>query len=338
MNKNIYYLLLIPFLLFSCKTDQKPDITEKIESKPKKTIKVPRFDANNAYKNIEAQVALGPRVPNSEAHENCKDWIVSSLETLDIEVVVQEFKAASYDGDPYLGKNIIGRYNPDNPERIILAAHWDTRFTADEDEDKSASVQADDGGSGVGVLVELARLLKENPIDLGVDLIFFDLEDQGKSGRASDQNTVNTWGLGAQYWAKNPHVDNYKAKYGILMDMVGAKGATFPKENVNGVFSPNLNRKIHQLYKKVWTKAKGMGRGDFFVDRTVRGGIDDHYFVNALAAIPMIDIINKKESDSSFGPHWHTHDDNMDIIDPKTLGAVGQVVIAVVFAEEMGRF
>jgi len=335
--KILSFLLLLGFV--ACKTDPKPSSTTSPKSETvKKTIPIPKFNADNAYAHIEKQLSFGPRVPNSEGHKKCKAFIIAQLESHDIKVSTQDFDAEGYTGTLYKGTNIIGSFNPDNPNRIILAAHWDTRFTADADEDDNGpSLQADDGGSGVGVLLEMARILKEAPIELGVDLVFFDVEDQGQSD--GDESTISTWGMGAQYWSKNPHVKGYTAKYGILLDMVGAKDAQFPKERVTGVFKPNIVRSVHQLYGKVWKLAKNMGRSDYFVERTVNGGIDDHFFVNLHAGIPMIDIINKPNtSDSSFGSHWHTQDDNMEVIDVATLKNVGQVVTAVVYQEEMGKF
>ena len=235
------------FLLFlvACKTDQKSETPVKPKKSVKKSIPVPKFNGDNAYAHIEKQLSFGPRVPNSEGHAKCKAYIKSTLESNGIKIATQDFDAEGYTGTVYKGTNIIGRINPDNNNRIILAAHWDTRFMADQDDDNNGpSLQADDGGSGVGVLLEMAKLLTENSIDLGVDLIFFDVEDQGKSD--GDESTIPTWGMGAQYWAKNPHIKGYQAKYGILLDMVGAKDAQFPKERVTGVFKPNIVRSVHQ--------------------------------------------------------------------------------------------
>ena len=176
-------------------------------------------------------------------------------------------------------------------------------------------------------MLEIARLLKENPISIGVDLILFDAEDQGESEGRED-----TWCLGSQYWAQHPHVQGYRATYGILLDMVGAKGATFQKEDLRNVFMPEKVTKINSLYDRVWTLARGMNHGELFVDYKGKPFIDDHYFINSATDIPMIDIINKPVGGTKgFGSHWHTHDDNMNVIDLATLGAVGQVVTAFVY-------
>ena len=305
------------------------------EPKPEpRSVKVPAFNRDSAFHFVEAQVDFGPREPGSEAIKECRDWMVAKLEQYGAQVTRQEFNATFYYGETHPSENIIGSFNPDHPRRVILAAHYDTRFMAEEDNDPTMQDKpidgADDGASGVGVLIEIARILSENPIDLGVDIIFFDAEDQGQRGNA--QGSVETWCLGSQYWSRRPHVNGYDAEYGILLDMVGAEDAFFNKENVSGAVRHASD--VHDLYRRVWSLAKSMGKGRYFQDRTISGIVDDHYFVNTIAGITMIDIINKPPSaDVGFGPHWHTHDDDIDIINRNTLAAVGQVVTAVIYRE-----
>ena len=314
-----------------------PEVTTpKPEPKP---VTVPAFNRDSAYAFVSAQVELGPREPGSEAIETCRDWMADKLESYGAVVTRQAFDAAFYYGETHASENIIGAFNPDHPRRVILAAHYDTRFMAEEDSDPARQDDpidgADDGASGVGVLMEIARLISENPIDLGIDIILFDAEDQGQRGNA--QGSIETWCKGSQYWSRRPHVNGYKAEYGILLDMVGASDAFFNRENVNGVV--RHAGEVHDLYKRVWSLAKSMGKGRYFQDRTIAGIIDDHYFVNTIAGIPMIDIINKPPTaEQGFGPHWHTHSDNIDIIDKNTLAAVGQVVTAVIYRESGYRF
>ena len=187
---------------------------------------------------------------------------------------------------------------------------------------------ADDGGSGVGVLLEIARLLQQNPIDLGVDIIFFDAEDYGES----QSEDINSWCLGSQYWSRNPHAKGYRASFGILLDMVGSKNARFTKEETSMAFAP-------AVMDKVWKLGQNMGYGNFFVDDKTKMLIDDHLFINRLTGIPTIDIINRPEgSATGFGHYWHTVKDNMDVIDKRTLRAVGQTVLAVLYRESDGTF
>lgn len=284
---------------------------------------------DSAYAMVARQVAFGPRVPGSEGHQATRQWLVKTLKSYGATVKEQSFKAATATIGEVRGTNIIASFNPTYARRVILAAHWDTRFAADEDDERTKEPidGADDGGSGVGVLLEIARLLQENPIPIGVDIILFDAEDQGTTGGSED-----TWCLGSQYWAQNPHINGYRAEYGILLDMVGAKGAVFQKEDVSQVFPPEKAKRIHQLYDKVWTLAAGMKKQDLFLNVKGKPFIDDHFYVNKFTEIPMIDIIHKPlESAKGFGTHWHTHEDSMSIIDPSVLGSVGQVVLAYLY-------
>ncbi|MEN0003889.1 MAG: M28 family peptidase [Bacteroidota bacterium] len=303
---------------------------------------VPKFDRDSAYQFVAKQVAFGPRVPNSEAHQACKVWLVDQFKRFGATVIEQDFKAEAYTGELLNGTNIIAQYNPAVRKRILLAAHWDSRHIADSplstEQRDQPILGADDGGSGVGVLLEIARQLQENPIDMGVDLILFDLEDYGESkeqyaNQEEQLASVTTWALGSQHWAQNLHVSGYRPKYGILLDMVGAEGARFPKEEWSMRFAPSV-------VNKVWTLAGNMGYGSYFADVKSGGVTDDHYFVNTLAKIPMIDIINlpPNSDNKGFGSHWHTQNDNLEVINARTLRAVGQVVLAVIYREASGTF
>jgi len=339
MYRILFYLLIIGslFTQFGC-DDPKPEPT-------KKPVKVPAFDADNAYQKVTKQVEFGPRVPNSPGHAACKKWLVESLEGYAGNVIQQDFSAKAYNGTILNGTNIIAQFNPKANTRICLAAHWDTRHIADSDlcnrECDKPIDGADDGGSGVGVLLEIARNLKEHPITLGVDIVLFDAEDYGDENRKDDAEKLTeeeiiasrqTWALGSQYWSKNLHAPAYRPKHAILLDMVGAKNARFARENV----SMQINS---ALVNKVWKLGQQMGYGEFFKNEDEGQVTDDHYFVWLNARIPMIDIINmSNKKDQSFGDHWHTQDDNIDVIDPKTLQAVGQVMLAVLYRAENGTF
>ena len=336
MNRISNILITLGIIVLSaCQPDSSTETT--VEENSKKTYAVPKFGRDSAYNFVARQIAFGPRVPNSEGHKACKEWLTATLRGFGAKVIEQDFQATAYTGTVLNGTNIIAQYNPESNKRILLAAHWDTRHIADsplntERRDEPV-LGADDGGSGVGVLLEVARVLQANPIeagDLGVDIILFDAEDHGE-----DQgNNPTSWALGSQHWSRNPHVSgNKKPKYGILLDMVGSKGARFPKEEISRSFAP-------QLTNKIWKLANDMGYGNFFAQANAGSVTDDHYFVNTIAKIPMVDIINLPNTSGShsFGNYWHTHNDNMDVINRRTLRAVGQVVLAIIYREASGNF
>lgn len=332
--------LLGGMLLVGCGKNEKPTQTTT-EVMPVHQVTIPKFEKDSAYAFVAKQVAFGPRVPNTESHRQCRDWLAAQLKKYGATLILQDFTAKAYTGTVYNGTNIIGQFNPAAKKRILLAAHWDTRYIADSKlstERRNEPIDgADDGGSGVAVLLEIARQLQANPIDMGVDIIFFDAEDNGQHSEtprpeAEELKAMESWCLGSQHWSKNLHVSGYKPKYGILLDMVGARNARFPKEGYS-------RQMAGPLQDKIWKLAKSMGYGNYFVDDLAGGITDDHFFVGRNAGIPMIDIIHLADGDEhTFGTHWHTHQDNMDIIDGRTLRAVGQLVLAVVYKESAGAF
>lgn len=323
----ILLLIICATAFYNCKTDT----SKPIPSEPVVEVKIPRFDENKAYEYVEKQVAFGPRVPNTEAHRKAKDWMVETMESLGADVIEQDFEDAAYTGEVLKGTNIIAQYNPKNPNRVLLCAHWDSRFISDHDPDESKHdlpvLGADDGGSGVGVLMEIGRQLQQNPISLGVDIVFFDLEDQGES----QGEDYTSWCLGSQHWSKNLHKSGYDAKYGILLDMVGKANARFTMEEISMKYAPSLMR-------SVWNLGRGMGYPSYFVKEETRLVIDDHLFVNQLAKIPTINIINRPEgSETGFHECWHTQCDNMTAINKVTLRAVGQTVLATIYRDNNGK-
>lgn len=284
----------------------------------------PPFNADSAFQFVKKQVEFGARNPGSPAHAKCADWLVAKLKSYGLETTVQKAPVTMHDKKSFMLKNIIASYHPDLTKRIMLSAHWDTRPMAEKDtKDKDKPIDgADDGASGVAVLIEIARQLSISKPEIGVDIVLFDLEDYGKNGDPSGE----TWAVGSQYWSKNPHKPGYAAQYGILLDMVGAKDATFAREGYSREFASHV-------VDKIWKTANRAGYGYYFVDAEVDGITDDHYWVNKVAGIPTADIINVSPVTGAFGSHHHTHNDNLSIIDTNTLKAVGQTVLEVVFSE-----
>ena len=327
MFKKITIISFVVLTIFSC--DNKQNSKPAAQPAPQvKQVVIPQFNADSAYNYVAKQLEFGPRVPGSEAHKQCAEWFIDFFNDKADTVYVQDFRTRLYNGNGIDGKNIIAAFNPEAKKRILLAAHWDSRPFADHDPDEknwnTPIDGANDGASGVGVLMEIARLMKETPTNVGVDIILFDLEDYG-APYYLNLMTNDDWALGSQYWAKNPHIYNYRAYFGILLDMVGAPNAKFPKEYYSQQFAPALSN-------DVWRIAREIGYSDCFTNELGHPINDDHIYVNVHARIPMIDIIHlENNSESSFYPYWHTVKDNIEQIDPKTLGMVGDVVVNVIY-------
>jgi hypothetical protein len=329
--KYLYTVIILAAVLYSCGGSDKT--TQKDVAKTVPAIEVPEFNADSAYIFVEKQLAFGPRVPGTEAHAACALWLENSMKRFSPRVEVQAFRARAYNGSVLRGKNIITSFNPENRKRILLCAHWDSRPYADHDPDeenhRAAIDGANDGASGVGVLMEMARQFSMDAPGIGVDIIFFDLEDYGPPQDVQSQGSEDFWGLGSQFWANNPHIPNYRARYGILLDMVGVKDATFLMEGFSMMYAPSK-------VKKVWDMAEKQGYEKYFPRE--RGGYitDDHYYVNKIINIPTINIIHLETDPNggSFFKHWHTVNDNLESIDKTTLGVVGDVVMNVVYLEK----
>ena len=311
----------------------------------------PAFCADSAYAFCQQQCDFGPRTMNSQAHDDCGQWIMQKFSSYGLQVTPQQALLKGYDGTMLRATNIIASYCPERSDRILVCAHWDSRPWADNDPDESNHhkpvMAANDGASGVAVMLELARLLNQGdrsrdsvadqnhgPVplihsQLGVDFICFDAEDWGFPQWEESDDPGDTWALGAQYWAANPHVDGYKARYGILLDMVGGQGAQFYQEQLSLQYA-------RSIVNKVWRASQAVGFGSFFPVREGVGITDDHLPVNRIAKIPCIDIIPYYPdcAQSSFGPTWHTVNDDMAHIDRNTLQAVGQTLVQVLWSEQ----
>ncbi|WP_400193374.1 M28 family peptidase [Hymenobacter sp. B81] len=331
-------LLAAAVLLTAC-PDKKPAATETEAPAETPLRPAPAFNADSAYAYIAKQVSFGPRVPNTPAHQRCGDWLVSEFRRRGLTVQEQPFTAMAFDGTMLRGRNIIARFAPQAARRVALFAHWDTRPFADKDKQQpnAALDGAIDGASGVAVLLEMARQLAAQPDSLtpkvGVDFILFDAEDYGydSSTQADKANQlagqgVESWCLGSQHWAKNLVPPGYKPEYGILLDMVGAKGARFSREQLS-------REKAGDVVGKIWNVAYRLGYSDYFIAQDIGSITDDHVFTNQ-AGVRTVDIIDHVPyGDEFFPPYHHTVQDNMSMVDRNTLKAVGQTVLTTLYQE-----
>lgn len=308
---------LIALFFWSCESNDTNSKTNKVQ-KPKVSV---QFNPDSAYRYIQEQVDFGPRVPGSIAHGTTATYLQGKLTEFCDTAFIQYGSVKNYLNQKIDIKNIIGSFNLFQKKRILLCAHWDTRPMADQDSERpnQPSDGANDGASGVGVLIEIARQLQLQRPDAGVDIIFFDAEDMGDS-----QGAPHTWCLGSQFWSRSPHKKNYVARFGILLDMVGPKDAVFAIEGNSWLYA-------QPYVKKVWNTAQKLGHGQNFVN--YQGGqlVDDHLFINQIIGIPTLDIIHYDiRQNTGFGEFWHTHKDNMESIDRESLKAVGETVFKVV--------
>lgn len=327
------FFLLLSFLMgtlfsISCNSCQSNKIT--VTTAPYSQIS-PNFNADSAYHFVERQVSFGPRVPGSTAHDRCGDYLVEKLHSFGAQVTEQRADITHYNGKNLSLRNIIGSFSPEREKRVLLFAHWDSRPFADEEADPESRQRpitgADDGASGVGVLLEIARNLQLHPVEIGIDIIFFDLEDWGQPSFEKVFIPGEWWCLGSQYWAEQPHVKDYKAEYGILFDMVGGANATFMKEGYSIQYAS-------AIVEKIWSTAAKLGYGNYF--QLKNGGYitDDHLPVNQHQRAPSINIINlKNDTQTGFAAHWHTHKDDMRNIDRYSLKAAGQTAMEVIYSE-----
>lgn len=289
----------------------------------------PEFNSDSAYAFVAAQTTFGPRVPGSEAHKSCQRFIISTLQRAGADSIwTQQASVTAYDGKALPMVNILARFNTQSPRRILLLAHYDTRPWADNEKDESRKNTpvdgANDGASGVGVMLEIARVIGGAAPGVGVDMLFTDVEDYGTDSGSGQEDS---WCLGTQYWARNlPYGSDDRPVYGILLDMVGGRGARFHREYTSSRLAPGV-------MDRVWGVAAVSPYASFFPNEYGTGVTDDHLYVNS-AGIPCIDIIECANSQTGgFPPTWHTLDDTIENIDPATLKAVGEVLLDVVYSE-----
>lgn len=325
---SIWIIFICLFFIPSC-GNKSQDTTTVGKPVPVVQVNVPRFNADSAFSFVKQQVDFGPRVPNSTAHVNCGNWLTTTLQAYADTVIVQSFQVRAFDGKVLNSKNMIASFHPDLGNRIMLCAHWDTRPFADQDtQRKNEPIDgANDGASGVGVLLEVARQISlANPM-VGLDIVLFDVEDYGQPENSGFPEMEDSYCLGSQYWVNNLHQPNYKARFGILLDMVGSEQIRFYKEGTSMQYASDI-------VDNVWRTGEMAGFGANFIDQQRNGIIDDHYYINKMLGFKVIDLIHYEESaPSKFWKHWHTHGDTIDKIDRTSLLVTGQTLLEVVFRE-----
>ena len=329
-------LFVLLLFVFSCNNTKEPETSTSVSSAPAETVKKalvipPEFNSDSAYSFIKKQVGFGPRVPGSESQKKCASYLVSKFREYGMDVIVQDTFVTVFTGKSLPCKNIIGQFDVENKNRIVLMSHWDSRPFADQDkENRTKPIDAaNDGASGVAVMIEIARLiqLSKNKPSVGIDFICFDVEDYGQPQDGMMEEKSDTWCLGSQYWSKNLHQKDYHPKYGILLDMVGAKDPVFSKEGHSMYYAANV-------VEKIWTTAARLGYTKLFINnKDYRGLTDDHYYVNTIAHIPTVDIVDYNPYTNSFGSYHHTHLDNISIIDKGTLTATSRTLLDVIYNE-----
>lgn len=280
----------------------------------------PAFDADSAYALLEKQVAFGPRVPGTPGHAAQLQWMTEYLRERADTVVVQSFDQELPDGSVVRLHNVFARFQPENANRVLLAAHWDTRPSSDEDPDEAKRAQpidgANDGASGVAVLLQLAGMFASQPPPVGIDILLTDGEDY-----ATEPGDYDNMYLGANHFARN-QPEGYAPLYGILIDMVGDANPRFEMEG-------NSLHYAREVVDRVWRVAEEIGYGNVFVRRTGGTVTDDHVPLNAVGRIRTIDII-----DMDYGPanaYWHTQADRLENTSARGLGAVGSVLAALMY-------
>ena len=327
MQRKIILSVLIFLVGFSCKKAGQESVRQESIQ-----VFVPVFNADSAYQYTADQIAFGPRVPNTQAHNDCGNYLTKQLREFGAEVIEQETTLYLQNRTPIQIKNIIGSFMPEKKQRILLFAHWDTRPYADQDPDpknwNTPIDGANDGAGSCAVLLEIARQIGMNSPELGIDIIFFDAEDWGEPAFPDKTKNYGNWCMGSEYWSKHPHIPGYTARYGILLDMVSAPGAIFYKEHYSA-------QSASFVLRKVWETGQGLGYANYFQNQAIGAIEDDHIQVIRNRKIPSIDIIHlDPTSNHGFGWYWHTLEDNLSNVSKETMQACGQTVLTVIYNEK----
>ncbi len=314
-------ILILTLCMVSCGAGNRNSADENGASDAGAVIEsIPDFNADSAYRYLATQVKCGPRVPNTESHRKTGDYLSAELRRHGANVIEQKADLMAFDGTLLHSRNIFGEFNPENDDRTLLVAHYDCRPWADNDSDpkyhKIPVDGANDGASGVALLLEIARQISIRNPEKGIDILFVDAEDWG------EENNDDSWAMGTRYFVNNPIKPGYSPSRVIVADMVGGRNAKFPIEYFSQQNSPDLTARI-------WACAAKAGYGDYFPKRLGSAVTDDHVeFIKA--GIPAIDIIEYHENEG-FDPDWHTSHDTLENIDRSTLKAVGATLLQYIY-------
>ena len=280
---------------------------------------VPNFDKGNAFRYLVEQCEFGPRNPGSNGYKQCLVYLQKTLSGFADTILLQPFVLDDLvNENSYDLTNIIARFKVDDPQQLLIGAHWDTRPWADEDPDtekrNNPIIGANDGASGVAVILELARILNASPPPIGITLVLFDGEDMGRSG------TPKSYAQGSLAFAKDLPIE--KPDEAIILDMIGDAELHIPIER-------NCYRQNRQLVKKLWSLAKVL-RLDAFESRIAYTIYDDHVPLWVEAKIPAIDIIDFNYP-NSYSNYWHTTQDLPENCSAESLGQVGTLLVHYIY-------
>lgn len=326
MRLHIIYIAFITLVaLVSCSSSSsKSDSNGNSTPIQAQASEVPIFDVDSAMMFLTRQVSFGPRLPGTVPHEQCAEWLATTLVGMGANVD----NSVAHIPHPVTGqdiviKNVFGQFNPQAADRVLLLAHYDTRPWADEDPDAANHNKpidgANDGASGVAVILEVARHAASLSAEKGLDVLFVDWEDSGSSG------DDDSWCIGSSYFARHlPYSASDAPRYAVLLDMVGGSDAKFPREYFSEIYASDINNII-------WNAARTTGYADRFPN-SIGGAINDDHLPLLKAGIPAVDIIETRAD--GFNPTWHTLQDNVANIDPATLEAVGTVLNHIIYSKK----
>ncbi|HET6274180.1 MAG TPA: M28 family peptidase [Bacteroidota bacterium] len=317
-------MMMVSLLLVGCgDTKEKTPVPEYPAELRTKVppVTIPAFDGGQAFAYLTRQTSFGPRNPNSAGHSACLDFLSAELRKHADNVRLQQFNESGYDGEKLVLTNVIASFKPDVKDRVLLCAHWDTRPRAEHDENKGRRNEpilgANDGASGVAVLLQIASMLKNQPPSIGVDIVLFDGEDYGLEG--DDAKYL----LGSRHFARNKILD-YVPRFGILLDMIGDRFLEIPKEQHSLRYAPDV-------LELVWGKARELGYLQF-VDEVGELVTDDHLPLNEVG-IKTIDLIDFNYPDPT-NRFWHSHQDIPENCSTESLEAVGTVLTHVIYSQQ----